>query len=78
MNTEQWWFNANDPNERYENATVRLADAQQVVTRLSDLRALAVSQMHINGLSYAQIGEKLGVSRSRAQQLVTRGVGVVG
>ncbi|MGW0945966.1 sigma factor-like helix-turn-helix DNA-binding protein, partial [Streptomyces sp. NPDC002623] len=49
--------------------TTRLADAQQEVTELARLRRRVVQDLHAQGLSYAQIAEKAGLSRGRIHQI---------
>ena len=49
------------------------AAAEEAVTRLSDLRARCLAELHYDGWSYAKIAEAVGISRARVQQLVERG-----
>jgi hypothetical protein len=62
-----------DPVERY-----RAADAQQnyhnrsrleEVGRMAAIKRGAVRELHTGGLTWEQVGERLGISRQRAQQL---------
>jgi transcriptional regulator with XRE-family HTH domain len=46
-----------------------LADAQQEVTELARLRRRVVQDLHAQGLSYAQIATKAGLSRGRIHQI---------
>jgi hypothetical protein len=46
-----------------------LADAQQEVTELARLRRRVVQDLHAQGLSYAQIAAKAGLSRGRIHQI---------
>jgi hypothetical protein len=63
-----------DPVIRYTMLSKLLVLHDVVVGRIASERARAVAAMHTpGGMSYAQIGEAIGVSRSRAQQLVVRG-----
>ena len=49
--------------------TTRLADAQQEVTELARFRRRVVQDLHAQGLSYAQIAAKAGLSRGRIHQI---------
>lgn len=44
-----------------------------VAQRIATERARNAAQMHEQGMSYAEIGEALNLSRARAQQLVEAG-----
>ena len=52
--------------------TALLEDAQACVSYLSARRDDALRAMRINGASYGSIANVLGVSKTRAQQLVVR------
>ncbi|MGC5034550.1 sigma factor-like helix-turn-helix DNA-binding protein [Streptomyces sp. DT190] len=58
-----------DPYLLLREVTKRLADAQQEVTELARLRRRVVQDLHAQGLSYAQIAEKAGLSRGRIHQI---------
>ncbi|MEU6272374.1 sigma factor-like helix-turn-helix DNA-binding protein [Streptomyces populi] len=58
-----------DPYLLLRAVTARLADAQQEVTELARLRRRVVQDLHAQGLSYAQIAEKAGLSRGRIHQI---------
>ncbi|MDG5807562.1 sigma factor-like helix-turn-helix DNA-binding protein [Streptomyces ossamyceticus] len=58
-----------DPYRLLREVTTRLADAQQEVTELARLRRRVVQDLHAQGLSYAQIAEKAGLSRGRIHQI---------
>ncbi len=61
-----------DPEERAKALTEHLAVAQAWVRWGSTQRDIAVLQMREVGRSYDHIARVLGVSKSRAQQLVNR------
>lgn len=46
-----------------------MASAQEEVTELARLRRLVIQNLHDQGLSYAQIAEKAGLTRGRIHQL---------
>lgn len=75
--TPDWWGEIADPVDRYERAGREQAAAESVVTRLSDLRARCLAELHADGWSLARIAEGTGLSRARVQQLVKRGADVV-
>ncbi|OLT24465.1 RNA polymerase subunit sigma-24 [Nocardiopsis sp. CNR-923] len=58
-----------DPFQLLRVATERLAEAQQEVTELSRLRRRLIQDLHAQGMSYAQIAEKAGLSRGRIHQI---------
>jgi transcriptional regulator with XRE-family HTH domain len=58
-----------DPFEVLRAATERMASAQQEVTELSRLRRQVIQDLRDQGLSYAQIAEKAGLTRGRIHQL---------
>ncbi|MDO0926628.1 sigma-70 family RNA polymerase sigma factor [Streptomyces sp. TG1A-8] len=58
-----------DPYVLLREVTTRLADAQQEVTELARLRRRVVQDLHAQGLSYAQIAAKAGLSRGRIHQI---------
>ncbi|GAB2795709.1 hypothetical protein GCM10027073_29610 [Streptomyces chlorus] len=59
----------NDPYLLLREVTARLADAQHEVTELARLRRRVVQDLHAQGLSYAQIAAKAGLSRGRIHQI---------
>ena len=71
--TPDWWDDIADPVARYGRAGQEQAAAEAVVTRLSDLRARCLAELHTDGWSYARIAQETGLSRARVQQLVERG-----
>src|SRR5262245_26879429 len=46
-----------------------MASAQEEVTELARLRRQVIQNLHDQGLSYAQIAEKAGLTRGRIHQL---------
>ncbi|MET8221083.1 sigma-70 family RNA polymerase sigma factor [Streptomyces hirsutus] len=58
-----------DPYLLLREVTARLADAQHEVTELARLRRRVVQDLHAQGLSYAQIAAKAGLSRGRIHQI---------
>ncbi|MQS37056.1 sigma factor-like helix-turn-helix DNA-binding protein [Streptomyces katsurahamanus] len=58
-----------DPYLLLREVTNRLAAAQQEVTELARLRRRVVQDLHAQGMSYAQIAEKAGLSRGRIHQI---------
>ncbi|MFC4062272.1 sigma factor-like helix-turn-helix DNA-binding protein [Planomonospora corallina] len=58
-----------DPYLLLRAATERLNAAQQEVTELARLRRRVIQELHAQGLSYAQIAEKAGLSRGRIHQI---------
>ncbi|GAA0853567.1 hypothetical protein ACFQVD_26330 [Streptosporangium amethystogenes subsp. fukuiense] len=63
-----------DPLIRYTLLTKDLVLYEALVGRIAQERYRTVAVMSSpGGMSYGQIGEALGMSRSRAQQLVERG-----
>lgn len=60
------------PLVRYEALTRAQTVFEAMAGRIAEERARAVGEMHSSGLSYAQIAEAIGFTRSRAQQLVER------
>lgn len=59
----------------YQEATRREAQLRGLANEAARMRARAVANMHSSGLSYRQIAELIGLSRSKAQQLAVRGHG---
>jgi hypothetical protein len=58
-----------DPAARARAATEALAEHQQAVTRLARIRRAAVAELRSAGLSLAQVGSQLGLTRGRIAQL---------
>lgn len=75
--TPRWWREIDCPLDRYERACREQTAAEAAVTKMSDLRARCLAELHHDGWSHAKIAEAVGISRSRAQQLVERGGDVV-
>ncbi|MFD0544939.1 sigma-70 family RNA polymerase sigma factor [Streptomyces mexicanus] len=67
-----------DPYLLLREVTTRLADAQQEVTELARIRRRVVQDLHAQGLSYAQIAAKAGLSRGRIHQIRHTGPGPEG
>jgi len=61
--------NIADPAERARAAGELLAEHQTAVTRLARIRRRAVAELRAAGLSYAEVGQKLGLTRGRIAQL---------
>jgi hypothetical protein len=60
-----------DPVERARAAGELLAEHQSAVTQLARIRRQAVAELRASGLSYAQVGQQLGLTRGRIAQLKT-------
>ncbi|MCF2526604.1 sigma factor-like helix-turn-helix DNA-binding protein [Yinghuangia soli] len=58
-----------DPFALLKAATERLAEAQREVTELSRLRQRVITELHGQGLSYAEIAAAAGLTRGRIHQL---------
>ncbi len=58
-----------DPFELLREATAHMATAQQEVTELARLRRRVVQELHDKGMSYAQIADKVGLTRGRIHQI---------
>jgi DNA-directed RNA polymerase specialized sigma24 family protein len=65
-----WLESVPDPQERYRRATAELEKHQQVVERLSSVRALAAAAAYESGETVRTLAEQLGVSPSRVHQLI--------
>jgi hypothetical protein len=63
--------NIADPAQRARAAGELLAEHQSAVTQLARIRRQAVAELRASGLSYAQIGQQLGLTRGRIAQLKT-------
>jgi len=64
-----WLETVPDPERRYSIATSALEEYQEVVNRLSELRAGAVAEASAEG-SVSSVARRFGVSRQRAHQLL--------
>jgi hypothetical protein len=60
-----------DPAERARAAGQLLAEHQSAVSQLARVRKQAIAELRANGLSYAQVGKELGLTRGRIAQLRT-------
>ncbi len=58
-----------DPAERARQAGQRLLAIPEFQERLRKIRQEAVAEMRAQRLSFAQIGEQLGLHRNRVQQI---------
>jgi DNA-directed RNA polymerase specialized sigma24 family protein len=65
-----WLEGVPDPQERYRRATEELERHQQVVERLSSVRATAAADAYESGETVRALAERLGVSPSRVHQLI--------
>jgi hypothetical protein len=63
--------NIADPVERARAAGELLAEHQSAVAQLARIRRRAVAELRAGGLSYAQVGQRLGLTRGRIAQLKT-------
>jgi DNA-directed RNA polymerase specialized sigma24 family protein len=77
MSENTWWSRISDPLQRYERAGREQQAAEALVTRMTDLRARCLADLHAGGQSLTQIAKATGLSRARVQQLVSRGANVV-
>lgn len=58
-----------DPVDRAKQLTAALAQFPDVQAELKAARHGAVTEMRASGMSHADVGAELGVSRARAQQI---------
>lgn len=58
-----------DPYEQLRQATLRMSSAQEEVTELARLRRRIVQELHDAGTSYAQIADRVGLTRGRIHQI---------
>lgn len=58
-----------DPAERARELGRRLADLPVFQTRLRELRRAAINEMRAKGMSFAEIGAEIGLTRGRVQQI---------
>jgi hypothetical protein len=58
-----------DPAERAQLASEILAEHQSLIVRLAQIRRQAIAELRASGLSYAQVGQRLGLTRARIAQL---------
>jgi hypothetical protein len=63
-----------DPAERARLATELLAEYQSLITRVAQIRRQAVADLRAAGLSYAEVGKRLGLTRGRIAQLRTASI----
>ena len=68
----RWLETVDDPAERFALASKVLAQQNEAGSRLAAIRAAAAAATY-EGSSYGQVATRLGISRSRAQQLVNEG-----
>lgn len=68
----KWLETVEDPAERFALASKVLAKQSDASSRLAAIRAAAAAAAY-EGSSYGEVGRRLGISRSRAQQLVNEG-----
>jgi hypothetical protein len=68
----RWLETVDDPAERFELASKVLVQQTEASARLAAIRAAAAAATY-EGRSYGQVAARLGISRSRAQQLVNEG-----
>jgi DNA-directed RNA polymerase sigma subunit (sigma70/sigma32) len=59
-----------DPAERAREVGRRMAEIPILHARLKTIRQAAVQQMKDSGMTYAEIGEQLGLHRNRVQQIL--------
>jgi hypothetical protein len=62
-----------DPPARARAATELLSKHQEIVTKLARIRRRAINDLRAQGLSHAQVGSALGLTRGRIAQLHTAG-----
>jgi hypothetical protein len=62
-----------DPAARAKAATELLSTRQADISRLARIRQRAIEELRATGLSYAQVGEALGVTRGRIAQIRAAG-----
>jgi DNA-directed RNA polymerase specialized sigma24 family protein len=77
MTETTWWMRIDDPLDRYQRAGLEQQAYEALVTRMADLRARCLAELHVDGWTYAKIAQETGLSRSRVQKLVERGINVV-
>lgn len=70
---EQILGDAGDPDERYSRATAMQVFHRAVASALMDERADICAKWNANGESYADIADRISLSRGMAQKLVERG-----
>jgi hypothetical protein len=58
-----------DPETRAREAGEAMTYHQDLVTKLARVRRAAVAELRASGLSYAQVAQRLGVTRGRIAQL---------
>jgi hypothetical protein len=62
-----------DPAARAKAATELLSTRQADISRLARIRQRAIEELRATGLSYAQVGEAIGVTRGRIAQIRAAG-----
>lgn len=60
-----------DPIRRGQRATDLITQYQQRAIELARLRKEAIEEAHLGGLSYTEIAERLGITKSRISQIKT-------
>ncbi|WP_239126418.1 sigma factor-like helix-turn-helix DNA-binding protein [Asanoa siamensis] len=58
-----------DPFELLRQATERMSTAQEEITELARLRRRVIQELHNDGLSYADIAQRVGLTRGRIHQI---------
>lgn len=58
-----------DPFELLRQATARMAAAQAEMTELARLRRRVITELHDSGMSYADIAQRVGLTRGRIHQI---------
>lgn len=61
-----------DPRERFLELKALGDEAVELATRIRRARGSVVRELRDRGLTWAQVGDRLGISGSRAEQLDTR------
>jgi DNA-directed RNA polymerase specialized sigma24 family protein len=65
-----WLSEIPDPQERYRRATAELERHQEAIVQISSVRAQAAAEAYESGESVRALAERLGLSPSRAHQLI--------
>lgn len=58
-----------DPAERARELGRRLGELPAFQTRLRELRQAAINEMRAKGMSYAEIGAEIGLTRARVERI---------
>lgn len=61
-----------DPRRRFSELKALGTEASALTVRIARARGAVVRELRDDGLTWAEIGDRLGVSRARAEQLDTR------